>query len=376
MSDRFVEEREVNPDGSTACGVFIPLPYDLARQFDGKRGTDDSYPHFTILYAGDMSPCDYKDFVNCVRSIAKHIRPFYLDLADYSEVKSADGARVAHMKPTPCASALLAQLHGLLRRHVEASGLNVSHSYGKKPKRGKVPYEVQFTPHSTLAYLKKDAVYNGPKPMGSWKVTELECWGHERYSVQLGHTYPDQPSKFLCRQKLSAPYPRAVKEHEDVLPGGLADRSKPSDFNAKQLALGIKVEREHTKDRSVAREIAMDHLKEDPRYYTKLATIHREADDDEEDEHEARQRERHARHRQAYDDKQSQWTDIRQALDLMRDDVEDVEESQASMVKDARHPQPAGAGPSTGGIGPSGSLRLLDGLRDEDRKRLLKKLGL
>jgi hypothetical protein len=37
-----------------------------------------------------------------------------------------------------------------------------------------------------------------------------------------------------------------------------------------QLAKGTKVELEHTSDRKVAREIALDHIGEDPNYYTKL----------------------------------------------------------------------------------------------------------
>jgi len=52
--------------------------------------------------------------------------------------------------------------------------------------------------------------------------------------------------------------------------GGLADDKKPSDFDQKQLEDGIKVEYEHTNDREVAREIAMDHLTEDKDYYKKL----------------------------------------------------------------------------------------------------------
>ena len=65
-------------------------------------------------------------------------------------------------------------------------------------------------------------------------------------------------------------------EREDKVPGGKADDSDPSEFDQKQLKMGIKVEREHTSSDDLAREIAMDHLKEDPRYYTKLRTIHRD----------------------------------------------------------------------------------------------------
>lgn len=37
-----------------------------------------------------------------------------------------------------------------------------------------------------------------------------------------------------------------------------------------QLAMGIEVEQEHTKNQAMAREIALDHLSEMPDYYTRL----------------------------------------------------------------------------------------------------------
>ena len=40
-----------------------------------------------------------------------------------------------------------------------------------------------------------------------------------------------------------------------------------------QLKKGIKIEHEHTKDPTTAKKIAMDHLFEDPDYYTKLAKV-------------------------------------------------------------------------------------------------------
>lgn len=40
-----------------------------------------------------------------------------------------------------------------------------------------------------------------------------------------------------------------------------------------QLKDGIEVEMEHTSDRKVAREIALDHLGELPDYYTKLKKV-------------------------------------------------------------------------------------------------------
>jgi hypothetical protein len=41
-------------------------------------------------------------------------------------------------------------------------------------------------------------------------------------------------------------------------------------IDPKEIEMGTKHEHEHTKDDALARKIAMDHLKEDPKYYTKL----------------------------------------------------------------------------------------------------------
>jgi rubrerythrin len=53
---------------------------------------------------------------------------------------------------------------------------------------------------------------------------------------------------------------------------GLADKEKiaPSDVDPAELAKGIKVEMEHTKDKALAKQIALDHLTEMKDYYTKL----------------------------------------------------------------------------------------------------------
>lgn len=51
----------------------------------------------------------------------------------------------------------------------------------------------------------------------------------------------------------------------------LAKRHKISTLDIeKQVLKGITHEKEHTTDPKVAREIAMDHIKEDPKYYDKL----------------------------------------------------------------------------------------------------------
>lgn len=81
--------------------------------------------------------------------------------------------------------------------------------------------------------------------------------------------------------------------NENVIKGGLSDGKTISDlivhhgkefWTPKQfeslgekikleLEKGIKIEKEHTDDNKIAHEIAMDHLWEDPEYYTKLKSI-------------------------------------------------------------------------------------------------------
>lgn len=49
--------------------------------------------------------------------------------------------------------------------------------------------------------------------------------------------------------------------------------AKESEVNPSELKKGISVEMEHTKDPKKAKTIALQHLAEDPKYYTKLQTL-------------------------------------------------------------------------------------------------------
>lgn len=73
------------------------------------------------------------------------------------------------------------------------------------------------------------------------------------------------------------------KNEADVVPGGLAKGLSLNDIAEKhgvsvdmmvaEFKKGIAVEMEHTTDREVAKEIALDHLFEDPKYYDKLKKV-------------------------------------------------------------------------------------------------------
>ena len=82
-------------------------------------------------------------------------------------------------------------------------------------------------------------------------------------------------------------YPKTMNENTNKLKGGLSDKMSKQDiankFNItlqkvdKELKMGTKVEMEHADSKSLAKEIAMDHLVEIPDYYTRLLKMEKEA---------------------------------------------------------------------------------------------------
>lgn len=68
-----------------------------------------------------------------------------------------------------------------------------------------------------------------------------------------------------------------LKAAADLLPGGAGDNKPDSDFSHKALEEGSEHEHEHTSNDQIAKEIAKDHLSEDPRYYEKQEALEKES---------------------------------------------------------------------------------------------------
>ena len=72
---------------------------------------------------------------------------------------------------------------------------------------------------------------------------------------------------------------RIAKKKDIVLPGKGRAQEKgvtEKDVDQKELAMGIKIELEHTSDKKLAKKIAIDHLAEIPDYYTRLKKMEEE----------------------------------------------------------------------------------------------------
>ena len=89
----------------------------------------------------------------------------------------------------------------------------------------------------------------------------------------IGHGGQKNTPPFTIKPSMkrskSAP-PIGEGNTKDTLHGGKGDYKSDSDFDPIELEKGIKHEFEHTGDKSIAKEIAKDHLSENPKYYSEL----------------------------------------------------------------------------------------------------------
>lgn len=68
-------------------------------------------------------------------------------------------------------------------------------------------------------------------------------------------------------------------EDDEALEGGLGDGAEPMEFPPQEILKGMEVEMEHTDDPKIALEITMDHLTEDPQYYSKHEKCYSDEDE-------------------------------------------------------------------------------------------------
>jgi 2'-5' RNA ligase len=83
----------------------------------------------------------------------------------------------------------------------------------------------------------------------------------------------EYPDKDVAKKTVLANLEKDPKFYSDLHMYFNSDKQGSTimeNIDPKELEMGTKIEHEHTKDNALARKIAMDHLAEDPHYYTKL----------------------------------------------------------------------------------------------------------
>ena len=121
------------------------------------------------------------------------------------------------------------------------------------------PIGKKFKPKRQFPKKKKKA--QAVVKLGEESEIPQEYWGKEEDELQETEEIPDEKP-----------------EDGDFIEGGIADDSDVSEFTPQQIMIGMGVEMEHTDDPKVALEIAMDHLKELPDYYTRLDKMEKDAE--------------------------------------------------------------------------------------------------
>lgn len=186
------------------------------------------WPHVTVCYGiqGD-------DVESVLKFIDKQ-KPIEVTLGEISTFPKDDGTCV-------------------LKIAVQSEALNDFHEQLSKEFNVVSDYD-EYQPHITICYCTQD---EADKFLGEF--------------IGTGSTMP------LYRCKLSmcgGEYYRMLSnEQTEQLIGGTADGLPDSMFDQDSLQQGIQEESEHSTDLDVAKEIAKDHLVEDPNAYTTKKTI-------------------------------------------------------------------------------------------------------
>lgn len=81
--------------------------------------------------------------------------------------------------------------------------------------------------------------------------------------------YKEDNGKSIESRDKIAQLARDKEKIGEILWGGKGDGKSPLEFEPDQILMGLEVEKEHTDNPMIAIEIVLDHLSEDPKYYTR-----------------------------------------------------------------------------------------------------------
>lgn len=160
LSKRSKEEKQ-------SAGVFIVLPDKLAKQFKSLGEHDDSKPHVTALYIGEVPKKKQDMLKKIIKAILKEQEPFELKLDDkvtyFDATEHSDNCKVAKLN---IISKDLHKFHDKLKKEISSAGIDIDDHFP------------DYKPHCTLEYMEPPKEkYDDNIPSGSWKLESVEIWG-------------------------------------------------------------------------------------------------------------------------------------------------------------------------------------------------------
>lgn len=161
----------------TGVGLFIPLPDALADQFPSLAPEDNSTPHVTLLYVGEVPKEKEEAFLRVLEILADDLPPVVkakLHQLDYFEHADKDRT-IAHMSVK--FSCDMARFKYRLISGLQELGIAVQDSF-----------PTSYFPHVTLGYIPGlDMVWKGQVPRGMWSFDRIQVWGlPDMYEIVFG----------------------------------------------------------------------------------------------------------------------------------------------------------------------------------------------
>lgn len=164
---------EVNSEPET-CGLFAPLPPQLARLYPASEGKDPSPKHLTILYIGKLEPAQ-------IRQVHRILKEGLAGTVDGS-IKATLGRLLHFNNPDEIVAVNrvdldqhLVSIRTYTRILLEKNGITVEDRY---------PHD--YKPHVTISYFGENQKYwrtdtdtpqwGGPVPEGYWNFDTVEFW--------------------------------------------------------------------------------------------------------------------------------------------------------------------------------------------------------
>ena len=133
--------------------------------------------------------------------------------------------------------------------------------------------------HITVAVRRKGVLLNNSTGKGNSEESAVEYSRGELKAASADNATYDCNCSGACTGRKDARSGTKLSRagQNDLLPGGEADNIPDREFSPTALSEGAKHEHEHTNNDQVAKEIAEDHLHEEPAYYKKIKQIEKTA---------------------------------------------------------------------------------------------------
>jgi 2'-5' RNA ligase len=141
--------------------IYAPLPQAVHHYFPKDRGgDDDSEPHCTILYVGEIQDSLIPKLKQILDEATSDMPPIK---CSFGQLKSFPGGEYGVPWYVEIdADQALEQLHKSLWKNLENAGIDVQHRFKN------------YKPHATLKYLPEGKKYSGDIPVGDFSISVVE----------------------------------------------------------------------------------------------------------------------------------------------------------------------------------------------------------